>query len=130
MTDLDPVATFADVLRREGSMTEAEIENLLSKIGRVVAGSSEAKGEGRAVRAAQAAIKQLPSDGSIKQARGISVEIASGDDLTESEVNAAAEAIHQACGSDTEILIGHHSDERLEGAARVTVVTIGTGVRT
>ncbi len=52
-------------------MTEAEIENVLSKTGKVGAGASEAEGEDRAARAAQAAIVPLLADSSIKQASGI-----------------------------------------------------------
>ena len=59
MAGLDPAATFADVLRRGCSMTEAEIEKLLADVGRVLAGVSEVEGQDRAVRAAKAAIAPL-----------------------------------------------------------------------
>jgi cell division protein FtsZ len=129
MVDLDPVTTFADLLRRSGSMTEAEIENAVVRSGRVVAGASEAQGEDRAVRAAQTAIAPLLTDASIKQAGGILVEIVTGDKLTDSEINAAGEAIRQVADPNTEMLIGDLRDESMAGAVRVTVILIGTEVR-
>jgi hypothetical protein len=72
MAGLDPAATFADLLRRDGSMTEAEIEKLLSNAGRVVAAESKAEGEDHAVYAAPAAIVPFLENDSIKKARGVS----------------------------------------------------------
>lgn len=122
MVDLDPVATFADLLRRDGSMTEAEIERLLFDVGRVVAVASEATGEDRATRAAKAAIAPLLADNSIKQAGGILAEIVSGGNLTDSEIHAAAEAIRQVGGPDAEMLVGGLQDDTMGGAVRVTVI--------
>jgi|ERR1700693_15124 len=122
MIDLDPVTTFAGLLRRDGSMTEAEIKKLLFDVGRVVAVASEATGEDRTTRAAKAAIAPLLADDSIKRASAILVEIVSGDNLTESEIKVAAAAIRQVGGPDTEMLVGDLQDEKMGDAVRVTVI--------
>jgi len=106
-------------------MTEADIENVLSKIGRVGVGASEAEGEDRAARAAQAAIVPILTDGSIGQASGVLVEIAGGIDLTEAEVDVVGETVHRAADPEADILVGPAVREsKLAGAVKVTVFAI------
>ena len=121
----DPKAALAASLRRGCSMTEAEIEKFLSEIGQVLAGSAMAEGEGRAVLAARAASLPLSTDGSIKRALGLMVDVAGGEDLTEAEVGAAAETIHAAANPEAEILFGPVNDRTLAGAVRVTIFVMG-----
>lgn len=107
-------------------MAESEVQDVLSRIGRVSAAVSEAEGEGRAVRAAQAAIAPLLADGSIARASGIMVEIVRGNDLTEAEVDVVAETVHRAAGPEGDILVGSSvHDSTLAGAVRVAVFAIG-----
>lgn len=119
-TPLDPRAAFAEALRRGGSMSAAQIEGLLSEIGPVLAGTAE--GRRPVVRVARAAVAQLPAK-SLAQARGILLDVAVGDGLTEAEFNEAAEAIHGACPAG-EILLQIVREERMAGTVRVTVITV------
>jgi cell division GTPase FtsZ len=126
MSPTDPKAALAASLRRGCSMTEAEIEKFLSEIGQVLVGTATAVGKGRAVLAARAATLTLSTDDSLKRARGLIVDIDGGeDDLTGTEVGAAAEAIHQAASPEAEILVGPVNDRTLAGAVRVSVFVMG-----
>ncbi len=125
MSLTDPKAALAASLRRDGSMTEAEIERFLSEIGQVLGGTAMAEGEGRAVRAAQAATLPLLTDGSIRRARGVMVDIAGGEDLTEAEVGTVVETIHQAADPEAELLFGPVYDGMLTGSVRVSLFAMG-----
>ena len=120
----DPKAALADSLRRDGSMTESEIEKLLCEIGQVQAGTATAEGEDRAVLAARAATLPLLTDGSIRGA-GLIVDIAGGDDdLTEEEVRTVVEMIHLAATPQAEINFGTVIDGTLAGKIRVSVFVL------
>jgi cell division protein FtsZ len=116
----DPLVALAARFRRDG-LTETEVNELLAKAGTVIAASAEADGSDRAVRAAVAAVSQLPAD-QFKRARGILVDVVGPDDLTLPEVDAAAGAVQQAAGADGEVLYSEIRDEGMEGAVRVTVI--------
>jgi cell division protein FtsZ len=119
----DPVTELAAWLRRDG-LTEVEIQKLVVKMGKMVAGSAMAEGDKRAVRAARAAISQLPADASITEARGIMVDVAGAGNLTKGEIDAAAEAVHRAAHPDAEILFSGRRDEKMAEAVRVTVIAV------
>jgi cell division protein FtsZ len=125
MSLTDSRAALAASFRRSGSMTEAEIGRFLSEIGQVLAGTATVEGEGRAVLAALAATLPLLTDGSIKRARGVLVDVAGGQDLTKAEVGTIIETIHQTANPEAEILIGPVYDGALAGAVRVTVFATG-----
>ncbi len=116
----DALVALAARFRRDG-LTEAEVNELLAKAGTVIAASAEADGSDRAVRAAVAAVSQLPAD-QFKRARGILVDVVGAGDLTRPEVDAAAEAVHQAAGADAGILYSASRDEGMEGSVRVIVI--------
>jgi hypothetical protein len=78
----DPVTELTAWLRRDG-LTDEEIQRLVVKMGKMVAGSAVAEGDERAVRAARAAISQLPAGAPITEARGIMVDVAGAGDLTD-----------------------------------------------
>lgn len=119
----DPITELTAWLRREG-LTEVEIQKLVVMMGKMVAGSAVAEGDARAVRAARAAISQLQAGDSITEARGVMVDVAGADDLTEEEVGAAAEAVHEAAHPDAEILFSGWRDEKMAEAVRVTVIAV------
>ena len=73
---------------------------------------------------AQAAISRLPAGASITEARRIMVAVAGAGDLAQWEVDAAAEAVHQAADPDVEILFDSFADEKMAGALKVTVIAI------
>lgn len=107
----------------------ADIRAVMTEMGKAMMGTGEAKGEGRAIAAAEAAIANpLLDDVSMKGAKGVLINITGGLDMTLYEVDEAANRIREEVGTDnvdTNIIFGSTFDERMEGTMRVSVVATG-----
>ncbi len=104
----------------------ADVKTVMSEMGDALMGSAVASGEDRAIEAAQNAIKSpLLEDVSIAGALGLLVNVTGGDDLTLSEVDAAANIIQQAVGEEANIIFGAVIDEQFKDQIRVTVIATG-----
>jgi cell division protein FtsZ len=89
-------------------------------------GTGEASGEGRAMKAAEAAIANpLLDDISMKGAKGVLISISGGSDMTLFEVDEAASRIRDEVQDDAEIVVGAIFDRSLDGRFRVAVVATG-----
>jgi cell division protein FtsZ len=83
-------------------------------------------GEGRALRAAEAAISNpLLDDVSMKGARAVLVNVTGGPDLMLFEVDEAVNRIRAEVDPDANILFGSALSEDMEGRVRVSVVATG-----
>jgi cell division protein FtsZ len=106
----------------------ADVQAVMSKMGRAMMGTGEAEGENRAVEAAERAIANpLLDDVSLKGARGVLVNIIGGSDLTLHEVDEAANRIRGEVDPDANIIVGSTLSEKLTGRMRVLVVATGVG---
>src|SRR5207253_3219576 len=85
----------------------------------------EARGEGRAVAAARAAITSPLLDVSIEGARGVLLNVSGGPDLTLAEVTEAAETIQASVDPDASIYFGAVIHARPQEDVRVTVIATG-----
>ena len=95
-------------------------------MGRAMMGTGEAAGEGRAMKAAEAAIANpLLDEASMKGAKGVLVSISGGMDMTLFEVDEAATRIREEVYDDADIIVGAIFDKQLEGKFRVSVVATG-----
>ncbi|HPK66718.1 MAG TPA: cell division protein FtsZ, partial [Thermoanaerobaculia bacterium] len=89
-------------------------------------GTGVAKGENRAIEAAQRAISSpLLEETSIEGAKGVLINISGGRDLGLHEVAEAAAIIHAAVDPDANIINGMVIDEALEDEMKVTVIATG-----
>ena len=89
-------------------------------------GLGEHSGEERAVEAARKAINSpLLEDVSIAGAKGVLINIAGDSNLTLYETNEVMALIHEATGSDAEIIFGTVIDDSLADNIRVTVIATG-----
>jgi cell division protein FtsZ len=89
-------------------------------------GTGEMDGEGRALRAAEAAISNpLLDDVSMKGARAVLVNVTGGPDLMLFEVDEAVNRIRAEVDPDANILFGSALSEEMEGRVRVSVVATG-----
>ena len=87
-----------------------------------------AKGENRAIEAANAAISSpLLEDVSIEGATGIIINITGGNNLTLHEVNEASTLIQEAAHEDAEIIFGAVIDENMPDEIKITVIATGFG---
>ena len=104
----------------------ADIRTVMAEMGKAMMGTGEAEGENRAIRAAEAAISNpLLEDTSMAGARGLLINITSGDDMTLFEVDQAANRIREEVAEDANIIFGSAVDDSLSGRVRVSVVATG-----
>jgi cell division protein FtsZ len=107
----------------------ADVRTIMQGAGTALMGIGFATGDGRAVEAAERALRSPLVDTELVSARGILLSIAGGNDLSLYEVNEAAELVRQSATDDTNIIFGAIVDERLEGQIWVTVIVTGVGQR-
>ena len=88
-------------------------------------GIGEARGPDRALRAAQAALRNpLLEDVSIDGAKGVIANIVGSRDITLHEVGEAMNYIYSAC-PEANVFYGHAFDETLEDRIQITVIATG-----
>ena len=104
----------------------ADVRTIMTGMGMALMGTGLAKGEHRALEAAQRAISSpLLEETSIQGARGVLINISGGHDLTLHEVAEAARIISDAVDPDANIISGMVIDPSLEEAMKVTVIATG-----
>ncbi|AZL15517.1 cell division protein FtsZ [Rickettsiales endosymbiont of Stachyamoeba lipophora] len=104
----------------------ADIVTIMSKMGKAMMGTGEAKGDNRAIVAAEAAIANpLLDHSSMKGAAGVLINISGGYDMTLFEVDEAANRIREEVEGDANIIFGSAFNPALEGVIRITVVATG-----
>jgi cell division protein FtsZ len=119
---------ISDVITVSGlvNVDFADVRTVMSQKGDALMGSGAATGENRAKDAAQQAISsQIIDDASIAGATGVLVNITGGKDLTLSDIHEAASIIHDAAGSEANIIFGAVIDPTLKDSLRVTVIATG-----
>ncbi len=104
----------------------ADVRTIMSGMGLALMGVGVARGEHRAIDAAQKAIASpLLEETSIEGARGLLINITGGGDLTLHEVNEAASAVAEAAHEEANIIVGAVVDDALAEEIRVTVIATG-----
>jgi cell division protein FtsZ len=105
-----------------------DVKTVMKEAGAAVMGSSTEEGEGRAIRAAGAAISSpLLNNVDIKGAQKILLSIMSGEDeeLSMDELSEITEYIQEKAGDNAELIFGQGIDPELGKAIRVTVIATG-----
>lgn len=104
----------------------ADVKTIMTGMGMALMGTGIAKGENRAVEAAQRAISSpLLEETSIEGAKGVLLNVSGSHDLTLHEVAEAAQIIQESVDPDANIISGMVLDETLEEAMKVTVIATG-----
>lgn len=104
----------------------ADVRTVMQNGGSALMGTGVARGEDRAIQAAQQAIASpLLDNVSISGSTGVLVNITGGEDLTLGEVNQISDTVHDAAGDQAEIIFGAVHDPAMEGEVRVTVIATG-----
>ncbi|MGZ4445095.1 MAG: cell division protein FtsZ [Nocardioides sp.] len=91
----------------------------------VMANAGSARGEDRAVAAAEMAVSSPLLEASIDGAYGVLLSIAGGSDLGLFEINEAAALVAQAAHPEANIIFGATIDDALGDEVRVTVIAAG-----
>ena len=104
----------------------ADVKTIMSGMGMAVMGTGLARGENRAVEAANKAISSpLLEEASIEGARGILINITGGEDMTLYEVSEAAEIVHSHAHPDAQIIFGTVIDKKMSDCIKITVIATG-----
>jgi cell division protein FtsZ len=129
---LNAVQGIADLITVEGliNLDFADVRAIMNEMGLALMGTGRARGENRAVVAAQSAISNpLLEDVSIRGARGVLVNVTGGPDLSLHEVNEALTLINEECHESANIIFGSVIQEELVDEIRVTVIATGLSER-
>lgn len=120
---------IAEIITVEGyvNVDYADVKTVLEASGKAVMGSATAAGEGRAMKAVEAALASpLLNDNDITGARSILLNISSGtEQITLDEIGEINDFVQEMAGMDTDIIWGNCNDETLGEHIRVTVIATG-----
>jgi len=125
---LGAVQGIADLITRPGliNVDFADVRTVMAEMGMAMMGAGSARGDDRAVAAAEAAIKNpLLEDVVLSGACGILVNVTAGPNLTMREFNEIGDVVHQFASDDATVVIGTALDPELQDDVRVTVVATG-----
>lgn len=104
----------------------ADVKAVMVDAGPALMGIGYGVGDQRALQAAHQATSSPLLEQTIDGARGLLVNITSGDDLTLSEVTEAMDYIHSLCDEEeANIFFGTVVDAKMEGEVRITVLATG-----
>ena len=119
------VQSVTDLMVRPGmiNLDFADVETVMSSMGKAMMGTGEAEGENRGKVATELALNNpLIDEYSLKGARGLLVNITGGDDLTLFEVEEAVNKIRAEVDPEAELIFGAIEDINLNGKIRVSIV--------
>ena len=119
------VQSVTDLMVRPGliNLDFADVETVMSGMGKAMMGTGEAEGEKRATEAAETALKNpLIDEYSLKGAKGLLINITGGKDLTLFEVDEAVNKVRAEVDPEAELIIGAITDHDMQGQMRVSIV--------
>jgi cell division protein FtsZ len=124
---LSGVQGITDLITTPGliNLDFADVKSVMSGAGSALMGIGSARGEGRAVQAAQKAINSPLLEASMEGAHGVLLSIAGGSDLGLFEINESASLVQEAAHPDANIIFGTVIDDSLGDEVRVTVIAAG-----
>ena len=119
------VQSVTDLMVKDGlvNLDFADVETVMSSMGKAMMGTGEAEGEGRAEKATELALNNpLIDDYSLKGAKGLLINITGGEDLKLFEVDEIVNKIRSEVDTEAEIINGSIIDPSLDGKIRVSIV--------
>ncbi len=121
------VEGIASLITKPGliNLDFADVKTIIANAGSALMGIGEAKGENRAVRAAQFATESPLLETSIEGARGILFNITGGPDLGIKEIEQAAEIIFSQADPDANIIFGTAINNQADEKIKITLVATG-----
>jgi cell division protein FtsZ len=122
------VQGISDIITIPGQINVdfADVRAVMTNAGPALMGIGYGVGEQRAMQAAQSATNSPLLEQTIHGAKGLLVNVTSGEDLTLTEATEAMQYIAQLCDAeDANIFFGTVVDPEMEGTVRVTVLATG-----
>ncbi len=124
---LQGVQGITDLITTPGliNLDFADVKSVMSNAGSALMGIGSARGEDRAVQAAELAISSPLLEASIDGAHGVLISVQGGADLGLFEINEAARMVQEAAHPEANIIFGAVIDDALGDDVRVTVIAAG-----
>ena len=119
------VQSVTDLMVRPGmiNLDFADVETVMSAMGKAMMGTGEAEGENRAMAATEIALNNpLIDEYSLQGAKGLLINITGGNDLTLFEVDQSVNKIRAEVDPEAELIFGAIKDENMTGKIRVSIV--------
>jgi cell division protein FtsZ len=125
---LQAVQGISDLIINAGMINVdfADVKTIMASNGRALMGTGIAKGDRRALEAAEMAVNSpLLDEVSVQGATGILINFTAGPDIKLREINEAAGLVQQAAHEEAEIIFGVVTDASLADTVKVTVIATG-----
>lgn len=124
---LNGVQGITDLITTPGliNVDFADVKGIMSGAGTALMGIGSARGDGRALKAAEMAINSPLLEASMEGALGVLMSIAGGSDLGLFEINEAASLVQDSAHAEANIIFGTVIDDSLGDEVRVTVIAAG-----
>lgn len=125
---LGAVQGIAELITRPGliNVDFADVRTVMSEMGVAMMGTGTARGENRAIEAANAAISSpLLDDVDLAGAKGVLVNVTAGMDLSISEFEEVGDAIKNFTSDNATVIVGTVIDPQMTDELRVTLVATG-----
>lgn len=124
---LSGVQGITEIITQPGliNLDFADVKSIMTDAGSALMGIGSARGENRAVRAAELAISSPLLEASIDGAMGVLLSVAGGSDLGLFEINEACELVQSAAHREAKIIFGTTIDDALGDEVRITVIAAG-----
>ena len=124
---LSGVQGITEIITQPGliNLDFADVKSVMTDAGSALMGIGSARGENRAVRAAELAISSPLLEASIDGAMGVLLSVAGGSDLGLFEINEACELVQAAAHPEAKIIFGTTIDDALGDEVRITVIAAG-----
>jgi cell division protein FtsZ len=124
---LNGVQGITDLITTPGliNVDFADVKGVMSGAGTALMGIGAARGDGRALKAAEIAINSPLLEASMEGAKGVLMSVAGGSDLGLFEINEAASLVQDAAHPEANIIFGTVIDDSLGDEVRVTVIAAG-----
>ena len=124
---LNGVQGITDLITTPGliNVDFADVKGIMSGAGTALMGIGAARGDGRALKAAEIAINSPLLEASMEGAQGVLMSIAGGSDLGLFEINEAASLVQDSAHPEANIIFGTVIDDSLGDEVRVTVIAAG-----
>jgi len=103
----------------------ADVRSVMQGAGSALMGIGTAKGDDRAIRAAEAAISSPLLETTVDGAHGVLLLVQGASDMGLHEVNEAARLVHEVVSPEANIIFGATIDDTLGDEIRITVVAAG-----
>ena len=119
------VQSVTDLMVRPGmiNLDFADVETVMSSMGKAMMGTGEAEGENRAMAATEMALNNpLIDEYSLQGAKGLLINITGGNDRTLFEVDQSVNKIRAEVDPEAQLIFGAIKDEAMTGKIRVSIV--------